>query len=248
MSFDLGGEGGRSFSFGPVGAQPGAHVSGTVLDMTEVQATNYETKAPEHWPNGDPKMQYRVTLQTDLRDPLDPTDDGKRDLYLDGRRRPNDNGSKSRLCAVLDAVREATNTTQMTYGGKLTVQWVSGMGFSGDPRSYQAWYEAPAMQLQPPGQGAPPVQQQPPVAAPPAAQQAYQAYAPPPPAGPPPTQVQQQGPPVPTPPEQPTTPPAAPVGFVNAQGVAATPETIAALRAAGVDPTAIYQGYDGSLG
>lgn len=36
--------------------------------------------------------------------------------------------------------------------------------------------------------------------------------------------------------------------FTNAAGVPATREAIAALRAAGVDPAAVYAGYDGSLG
>lgn len=232
-SFDLGGSGGgNSFSFGPQGAQPGAHIAGTVLDMKEVQRTNFDTKKPEFWDNGDPKMQYRVTLQTELRDTTNPTDDGRRDLYLDGRRKPNDNGTKSRLCAVLDAVREVTGNTQLQRGGKLTVQWVSGMGFSGDPRNYAAWYEAPAMNL-----GGTP-------------QPAAVAPASPPP----PTPVQQQ-------PAQPpqwaqseqgavdtstgeVAQPAAPAP-VAATHDGPTPEAIAALRAAGVDPATVYPSYTG---
>lgn len=46
------------------------------------------------------------------------------------------------------------------------------------------------------------------------------------------------------------TPPAEPPAtqFVNSQGQPATREAIAALKAAGVDPIAVYPGYDGSLG
>lgn len=184
-SFSLGGNSGKSFSFGPQGAQPGASITGVVLDMKEVQQTNYDTKKLEFWDNGDPKMQYRVTLQTQLRDAADQYDDGKRDLYLDGRRKANDNGTKSRLFAVLDAVRQATGGQDLQRGATLTVTWVSGMGFSGDPRNYEAQYYPPQMSLggqqgqpQPAQQAAPPVQQQYPP------QQAQQ--------GPPPGWAQQQ--------------------------------------------------------
>lgn len=262
--FDLSGGGGRYFSFGQRGAQPGAHIAGLVVDMKEVQATNFKTKEPEFWDNGDPKMQYKVTLQTELRDPAEPTDDGKRDIYLDGRRKPNDDGTKSKLCAVLDAVRAVTGGTQLQRNGKLTVQWVSGMGETGDPRCYAAWYEAPALNLQQPGQPpvAAPAQQAPPApvqqpAQPPQwAQQAQPAASP----GAVTQTVQtEQGPVNPAtgeiagPPhaQQPALVGAgAPAArqFVNAQGQPATPEAIAGLRAAGIDPGAVYAGYDGSLG
>lgn len=237
--FDLGGSGGNSFSFGMPGSQPGAFVRGIVLDMKEVQKTTYSpgggAGAPEFWDNGDPKMQYRVTLQTEIRDPLNPSDDGKRDVYLDGRRAVNDNGTKSKLCAVLDAVREVTGGTQLQRGGTLTLQWVSGMGVTGDPRNYAAWYEATTMPIA----AAAPAGVQP-AAAPPAAA----APVAPPQPGP----VVNQGPPPEwaAPPVQsaaPTTPP--PAGPPPAAPPAASapaqhsPETIAALRAAGIDPAAV---------
>lgn len=206
-TFELGGEGGNAFSFGPQGAQPGASITGTVVDMKEVQRTNFDTKQPEFWDNGDPKMQFRVTLQTQLRDANIPNDDGKRDLYLDGRKKPNDNGTKSRICAVLDAVRAATGATALQRGGTLTVTWVSGMGFSGDPRNYTATYTPPAMNLDG-SNGAQPAQQQP----------ASQASA-------------QQAPPV----QQPQQP-------VQQAPAGPTPEQVAAVRAAGLDPAVVYPG------
>lgn len=221
-SFSLGGNTGSSFSFGPQGAQPGASITGTILEMAEVQRTNYDTKKPEFWDNGDPKMQYRVTLQTSLRDPANQYDDGKRDLYLDGRRKANDNGTKSRLFAVLDAVRQATGGQNLARGGTLTVTWVSGMGFAGDPRNYTATYQPPAMDLG--GQQQAPQVQAAPQAPPPSWSQPAQAQ--------PPASVAQQT--IPT--EQ---------GQVNAAtgeiaqqvpglppGVQLTPELIAALQAA----------------
>lgn len=162
-SIDLGGSGGQAFSWGAQGTQPGVRVAGRVLGLAEVQATDYQTGKPETWDNGDPKMQYRVTLQTDLRDPSNPTDAGVRDVYLDGSRKQRDNGTKSRLCAVLDAVRAVTGGTSLAVGGYLELVWVSGMGFSGDPRNYEARYMAPqielggqAQQAAPPAAAAPP--------------------------------------------------------------------------------------------
>lgn len=244
--FDLGGGGGVSFSFGPQGAQPGAVVSGVVVDMKEVQATSYETRKPEFWDDGSPKMQYRVTLQTDLRNPAEANDNGRRDVYLDGRRRANDNGTMSKLCAVLTAVKQVTGGTSLQRGGKLTLQWVSGMGFSGDPRNYQAWYEAPAMQLgappaAPAPQQAPPVQQAP-------VQQPY-AASPPPPAQPQwaapsaPQQAAQQAPPVQQQPAAGSIQPGPGQPATQLPAGGPTPEAIAALQAAGVDPAAVYPGY-----
>lgn len=217
--FDLGGSGGSSFSFGKQGAQPGASVTGTILDMKEVQSTHYDgpdVGKPEFWPNGDPKMQYKVTLQTELRDPANPADDGTRNVYLDGRRRPNDNGTKSKLCAVLDAVRAVTGGTQLQRGGRLTLQWVSGMGFSGDPRNYVAQYVAPAIDL-----AGPPAVAPAPVVAPVAPViPAHVDQAP----------VVNAAPPAPV--AAPAPAPADP-----------TPEAIAALKAAGVNPANVYPGY-----
>jgi hypothetical protein len=182
-------------------------------------------------------MQTRVTLQTTLRDAEIPNDDGKRDVYLDGRKKPNDNGSKSRICAVLDAVREATGGTAVARGGTLTLQWVSGMGFSGDPRNYVAQYIPPAMDLgggQAAPQQAPP--QQPQQANPWQGQQPPQQQpAPPqqPPAAP-------QAPPAQPPLQQPAAPAQAPQQ-APAQGW--TPEAIAALENAQVDPRTVYPNW-----
>jgi hypothetical protein len=230
-TFELGSGAGTNFSFGPQGAQPGASITGTVVDMKEVQRNNFETNKPEFWDNGDPKMQFRVTLQTQLRDPDKPNDDGKRELYLDGRKKPNDNGTKSRICAVLDAVRATTGGTALAAGGQLTVTWVSGMGFSGDPRNYTATYQPPAMDLSQQGQTQPvqqvaqqPVQQYQQPA--PVQQQAYQ-----PPVQPPVQQPPVQQPPVQQPVQQ--QPPAA----------GPTPEQIAGLLANRTDPRMVYPTY-----
>ena len=271
--FPMGGAGGNAFSFGLVGTQPGGYVQGIVLHGEERQSTNFGDNKPEFWDDGRPKMQYVVTLQTELRDPGNPADDGKRELYLDGRRKPNDNGTKSRICAVLDAVKAAKGDTNLEYGAKLTVQWISGMGNAGDPRNYQAWYERPAMPMEQPPQhvpaappapvsgppspvqspGPPPAWAQPAAAAPPVTPPAQPQLPIPaaaaPPVAPPAIQPGQTWtqPQAPTPAVQAANPYAPPVTSpAPAQAPAAqvlpplTPETVAALQAAGQDPAAYY--------
>lgn len=240
------GEGGNSFSFDNVGD----YVSGTVLDLKQVQQTDMDTGAPAFWDNGDPKMMFSVTLQTELRDPNNPGDDGKRTVALAGSKKPE---SLSRIAAVLAAVQAATGGRDLAYGGKLTIQYIgdgvpSRKGFNA-PKQYQAWYEAPAMALDQPAehqqpapaaaapqptvaqtiaqQGPPPTFAQPDApAAPPAAPPVAPVAPPVAPVAPPAATQPPAGPP-------PVAPPAAPAGAQH------SPEAIAALRAAGIDPATV---------
>lgn len=200
-SWNLGGEGGNTFPFDNIGD----YVQGTVLDLAEVQQTDLQSGQPAFWDDGKPKMMYRVTLQTELRDPANPADDGKRTVYLRGAKKPKDDGGKSSLCAVLDAVKDATGSGNLAYGGKLTLQYAANgpqpnRGFNA-PKYYLAWYEPPQMTLEQPAEhksappppatpafGSPADQQGPPPAwAQPAGQAPPAPAAPPaaPPAGPP---------------------------------------------------------------
>jgi hypothetical protein len=84
--FLMGGGGGvPSFSFGPLGSPPGATVTGKILKLETSQQTDYNTRAPLTWANGDPKMQLEVTLQTTLRDPSIEDDDGQRRVFVKGK-------------------------------------------------------------------------------------------------------------------------------------------------------------------
>lgn len=252
--FDLSGTGGASaISFGPIGTQPGAAFVGTVIDMVEEQKTKYNQdptapKVLDTWDNGDPKMQYKVTLQTELRE--SEHDDGKRALYLDGSRKVRDNGTMSRLCAVLEAVKAATGSTELKRGGTLAIQWASGIGHAGDPRSYVAQYTPPAMNLATPAAApAAPVQAQPAFAAPVQQAPPVSAWDTPAPA---PTFAQSATPataPVSTAtvvadgqilrstPAQPAAQ-VAPTATPAASGP--TPEQLAALQAAGIDPATVF--------
>lgn len=167
MSFDIGGNGGTSFRFD----SHGDTVTGKILSIEEVQQTDPATGKPQFWDdyNTQPKMQYRVTLATDLRSD-DPADDGHRAIYLKGSRKPE---SKSSLAAVLQAVRAATGGTSLDTGGWLQLTYISdgaqaNRAFSA-PKQYEAKYQAPQVNL---GQPAAPASQ--PSA--PAPQQQYQPW------------------------------------------------------------------------
>lgn len=116
-------------------------ITGTITNQEVRQQTDIGNGEPLTWPNGDPRMQLVVTLQTDLRD--DDDDDGLRSLYVKGSKKP---GSKSLHDAVAGAVRNA-HAKGLQDGGTLTVTYVgdepsSTRGFN--PRKlYEATYKAP---------------------------------------------------------------------------------------------------------
>lgn len=77
-----------------------------------VQKRDYDSGDLLFWPDGNPRMQMVVVVQTDVRDPQIPDDDGIRAHYLDG--------SKAR--AVRDAVR-AAGADRIDVGGRLTLTY-----------------------------------------------------------------------------------------------------------------------------
>lgn len=139
--FDLG-TGGNAFPFDNIGDS----VTGKILDLEEVQQTDMETGEPLTWPNGKPKMMFRLTLQTDLRE--DDADDGVRTIYLRGSRKSS---SKSSLAAALDAVKRATGSTQMQTGATYTHTYIGDgvptrRGYN-PPKLYEAVYVPPSVDL-----------------------------------------------------------------------------------------------------
>ncbi|GLJ78656.1 hypothetical protein [Microbacterium imperiale] len=111
--------------------------TGTVKSAPrERQQTKYGTQEPDFWPNGDPKMQILVDLQTDQR--ADAHDDGERTLYV---------ASKNMKKAIGEAIR-AAQATDIMPGGVLTVTYVGNDPASKNPANpaklYQAQYTAPA--------------------------------------------------------------------------------------------------------
>lgn len=63
---------------------PGDSYTGTVINSTVRQMTEFGTGTPLTFENGDPQEQICINLQTSLRDANDPTDDGTRTLYIKG--------------------------------------------------------------------------------------------------------------------------------------------------------------------
>lgn len=77
---DLIAGGGKSFKFDQVGAK----ITGTISTIAVRQATNFDTGKPEVWDDGSPQEQIVITLNTELRDPESPDDDGARNVYIKG--------------------------------------------------------------------------------------------------------------------------------------------------------------------
>lgn len=116
--------------------QIGVAHSGTVKSAPrERQQTKFGSQDPDFWPNGDPKMQILVDLQTDQRE--DPNDDGTRTLYV---------ASSNLKRAISDAIRQA-GASDLLPGGVLTVQYVGNDPASKNPANpaklYAAQYTAP---------------------------------------------------------------------------------------------------------
>lgn len=142
-SFDLGG-GGNAFGF----ETPGDSVTGKITVIEEQQQTDMESGQPAFWENGQPKMMVRIELQTELRNPSDPSDDGKRSVYLKGSKKPE---SKSSMAAAIEAVKNSTGARTLQIGGTFSLTY-SGDGVASrrgynPPKQYEATYQPPSVDL-----------------------------------------------------------------------------------------------------
>jgi hypothetical protein len=184
---------GASLSFADV-SQKGQWRGGTIVAPPSTsQRTNFQTKAPEFWPDGQPKMQIVVKLQTAERDPSNPADSGQRSLFIKG-------GVHSAVSAAL----AAAGAPGLRVGAELYVRWVGEKASAqGSPaKVYEAVYRLPDPNAPVPVAAAPAQQQQPaPSYGPPAGHPVQQ----PAPQAPPVYQAPQQ-----VPPTQPQQPAAAP--------------------------------------
>jgi hypothetical protein len=115
--------------------QVGYTVVGTIIDTPQVkQMTKFDSTDLAFWPSGDPMMEIVCTLQTDLRDPAEPTDEGKRKLHISPRMQQ----------PVAEAVRKAS-APGLAIGGRIAVQRTGGTGASGSPFTFAAEYQPPAV-------------------------------------------------------------------------------------------------------
>jgi hypothetical protein len=113
----------------------GYTVVGTITDPPKVeQMKKFQSDELDFWPSGDPKMQIVVTIATDLRDPADAHDDGKRRLHIPPRM----------MGPVREAVRQ-TGAPGLEVGGRIAVRRTGGTGATGDPFQFAAEYARPAV-------------------------------------------------------------------------------------------------------
>jgi|GEM_PF-759812 len=119
---------------------PGDMIGGRIVAEPRVyQEREYDPRnpgngAPKFYPkSGDPIMSVSVDVQTDLRDPSDPDDDGVRRIYIEGKRLKD---------AVRDAVRNA-GADGLHVGDELHVAF-TGLGQAENgmnaPKLYAAKY------------------------------------------------------------------------------------------------------------
>jgi len=113
----------------------GYTVIGTIVDQPKAeQMKKFDSDELDFWPSGDPKMQIMCTIQTDLRDPADANDDGKRRLHIPPRMQG----------PVREAVKRA-NAKGLEIGGRIAVRRTGGTGEKGSPFEFAAEYAPPAL-------------------------------------------------------------------------------------------------------
>lgn len=104
--------GGKTAKFETVGT---TH-AGVITSAVVRQVRNFQTGEPETWSDGNPVQQFVITIQTNERDPLDPDDDGIRNLYVKAY------GEQKR--ALQDAIRKA-GSERLEIGATLVMQYVA---------------------------------------------------------------------------------------------------------------------------
>lgn len=121
-----------SFKFDVIGAT----AKGTIESLDMMQQKDITTGALLTWEDGRPKMQLRIVLTTDQRDPEIADDNGRRAIYVKGLMQQ----------AVRDAIKTA-GAAKIEVGGTLAVKYDSDgeppkKGFNA-PKQYLAKYEPP---------------------------------------------------------------------------------------------------------
>jgi hypothetical protein len=129
----------------------GTVIQGTILSKTVRQQTDFATKKPKFYDDGNAANQLVVIVQTNLREEIkDPdtgvvkvseeNDDGKRAFYIKGQMK----------AATRDAVR-AAGAKGLEIGGTLAIKWDSNKpSGKGNPlKVYKVAYKAPGATAEP---------------------------------------------------------------------------------------------------
>ena len=127
------GGGGKSFPFENVGDI----CRGTVISAKVSQQTSIDNGEPLTWPDGRPRMQLVVELQTDLHETDD--DDGVRTIFAKGGRYEIASGEGT---SMRDAIADAVKTAKadgINPGDELAV------GYTGIGKPTQRGYTAPKL-------------------------------------------------------------------------------------------------------
>lgn len=126
----------------------GDTVEGIITHYEQTQQTHMETQEPLTWPDGSPRWQLVVTLQTDERSD---DDDGLRRIFAKGGRYEVAEGvGTSMKDAIADAVKKS-GSKEFEEGAWLKVGY-SGVGkktnrgFSA-PKLFRAQYKAPTKSI-----------------------------------------------------------------------------------------------------
>ena len=111
----------------------GDKIKGTIIAATTRQETAFGTGEPLTFPDGTPRLQLVIELQTDIAD--GPDDDGRRTVYCKWRT----------TRAIKEALAKA-GTSELQEGATLTIKYkgdgVAEKGFSA-PKEFAAKYEPP---------------------------------------------------------------------------------------------------------
>lgn len=135
------GGGGKAAKFEEIGDE----CSGTITDVKVAQQTSMDDNTPLTWPDGSPRMQLIITLQTTEHDGED--DDGIRKLYAKGGKYETASGTGTSMKdAIADAIKKA-GATSIDEHGTLKVGY-TGIGKKTNrafnaPKLYRAVYEPP---------------------------------------------------------------------------------------------------------
>lgn len=139
------GGGGHSFKFENIGDT----VSGEIISIEMQQQTSVDDNKPLYWEGGQPRLLAVFTLQTDLRDPDDDSDEGIRTVWAKGGKYEVAEGTGM---SMKEAIRHAAKKAGLgpkdeLVGGTLTVGFTGlskRKGGMNAAKLYSAKYTAPA--------------------------------------------------------------------------------------------------------